>query len=90
MKVKVAFFAPFRELFGTDESEIELNGTSSVHELLNILCGSEERREKIFDESGELSSYVTILKNGRSIKSLKGVQTELEEGDEIAKKPIQY
>ncbi len=84
MKVKVMFFAPFRELFGANEREIELEGASDVQELLNILCDSDERREKVFDQFGELRPYVMILKNGRPIQTLDGIRTELEEGDEIA------
>jgi len=84
MKVKVKFFAPFRELFGANESEIELRSASNVQELLNLLCDSDERREKIFDQFGELRPYVMILKNGQPIQMSGGIQTELEEGDEIA------
>jgi len=84
MKVKVMFFAPFRELFGANEREIELEGASDVQELLNILCDSDERREKVFDQFGELRPYVMILKNGQPVQILDGVQTKLEEGDEIA------
>ncbi len=84
MKVKVIFFAPFRELFTTSESEVELRGAPNVQELLDILCDSDERREKIFDQSGELRPYVMIFKNGQPIQMLDGIQTELEEGDEIA------
>ena len=58
MKIKVMFFAPFRELFGADESEIELKSAANVQELLSLLCNSYERREKIFDQSGELRPYV--------------------------------
>lgn len=84
MKVKVKFFAPFRELFGAKESEMELKGAPDVQELLNLLCDSDERRDKIFDQFGELSSYVMILKNRQPIQILDGVRTKLEEGDEIA------
>ncbi len=84
MKVKVIFFAPFRELFGTGEREVELGNASDVKMLLDILCDTKERLNTLFDDDGELKSYVTILKNGRSIKMLNGVQTELGEGDEIA------
>lgn len=84
MKVKAMFFAPFREVFDTSEREVELKDAPNVQVLLNILCDSDERREKIFDDSGELRPYVTILKNGRSIKTLNGVRTELNEGDEVA------
>ena len=55
-----------------------------MQELLDILCDSDERREKIFDDSSKLRPYVTILINGQFIRTLNGVQTELEEGDEVA------
>lgn len=84
MKVKVRFFAPFRELFGAYESEVELEGTSDVQELLNILCDSGERRDKIFGQFGELRPYVMILKNRQPIQIFDGVGTKLKEGDEIA------
>jgi len=84
MKVKVLFFAPFREMFGTGEREVDLADAPSVLQLLNFLCNSNEGRDKLFDDSGELRPHVTILKNGTSIKTLNGVHTELEEGDEIA------
>lgn len=84
MKVKVRFFAPFRELFGAYESEVELEGTPDVRELLNILCDSDERRDKIFDQFGELRPYVMILKNRQPIQIFDGVGTELKERDEIA------
>jgi len=84
MKIKVKFFAPFRELFGANESEIELRSAPDVRELLDLLCDSDERREKVFDQYGELNSYVMILKNGRPIQTLGGILTQLEDGDEIA------
>ena len=84
MKVKLILFQPFREIFNTGEGEVELSDASDVQALLNILCNTKKRHEKIFNDSGELKSYIIILKNGQSIKMLNGVQTELEEGDEIA------
>ena len=84
MKVKVKFFAPFRDLFEKEEGEFELNSGPNVQGLLDFLCDSEERREKIFDDSGELRPHVRILINGLYIKTLDGTQTALEDGDEIA------
>ena len=68
----------------TSKSEVELRGAPNVQELLDILCDSDERREKIFDDSSKLRPYVTILINGQFIRTLNRVQTELEEGDEVA------
>ncbi|MCK4961265.1 MAG: MoaD/ThiS family protein [Anaerolineales bacterium] len=84
MKAKVMFFTPFRELFGVKEREIELSGTPDVRGLLELLCDSDERREKIFGQSGELRPYVMIFKNGQPIQMSGGIQTELKDGDEIA------
>ena len=84
MKVKIILFTPFSEIFNTTENEIELHSTNNVQELLDILCDSGDRRGKIFDDSGELKPDVTILKNGKSIKALDGVETKLKNGDELA------
>ncbi len=84
MKVKVKFLAAFRELFNAREIEVELKSDSNMQQLLNLLCDSDERRQKILDPSGEIRSRVVILKNGRHIYQIDGMQTKLEEGDEIA------
>jgi molybdopterin synthase sulfur carrier subunit len=84
MKVKVVFFAPFRELFGEGEREVGLDGSPQIKDLLDLLCDSKERHDQLFDRSGELRAYVMVLKNGQPINTLSGVQTTLEDGDEIA------
>jgi molybdopterin synthase sulfur carrier subunit len=78
MKVKVKFFATFREFFGVAEKEIELESGSTIQDLLNVICDSRRRRQKIFDRSGKLQPYVKILKNGRNIRFSEGVHMELE------------
>ncbi|TET16578.1 MAG: hypothetical protein E3J75_04700 [Dehalococcoidia bacterium] len=78
MKVKVKFFATFRELFGGEAKEVELGSGSNIQDLLNLLCDSRQRRQEIFDRSGKLRPYIKILKNGRDIKFLEGVRIELE------------
>jgi len=80
MKVKVKFFATFRELFGA-EKEVELEGGSTIQDLLRLLCDSRQRRQKLFDRSGKLRPYIKILKNGRNIQFLEGVHIELEGKD---------
>ena len=88
VKIRVIFFAPFTELFGANEKEIEITGKDTVSSLLNVLCNSRECYEKVFDESGNLGAEIMVLRNGSPIKRLKGLQTKLEAGDEIAIFPI--
>ena len=87
MQVKVKFFATFREIFNANEIEIELEGAPNLQQLLNSLCKSRKCRRQIFERSGELRPSVVILKNGKQIQSLDGVQTSLEAGDTIAMFP---
>ncbi len=81
MKIKIKFFASFREVF--QERELELPNGSSMRDLLNLLCDSSKRREQIFD-GGELKSYLAILKNGQHIYHLNGLETKLDDGDTVA------
>lgn len=53
-------------------------------DLLNSVYDSVESRKRLFDEFDKLQAYVPILKNGRPIKTLGGLETELEDGDEVA------
>jgi sulfur-carrier protein len=87
MKIKMRLFAPFRELFGAGESEIELDGSPNVRELLDALCGSGEIKTRLYEDFGDLRSHVIVLINGKSIKALNGLSTGLQEGDEVALLP---
>lgn len=89
-KVKVKFFLSIREVFQEKEREIELERASNIRELLDLLCNTYEQRQRIFDQSGQIRADVTILKNGRHIYFLDGIQTKLKEGDTIAMFPPVY
>jgi MoaD family protein len=90
MKIKVKLFAGFIELFGGREKEVELEGKADIEDLLNLLCDSPKRRQKIFDDSGIVRAYIQILKNRRPIQSLDGVHTELGEGDVVGILPPMF
>jgi molybdopterin synthase sulfur carrier subunit len=82
LKIKIKFFATFRELFQEEEREIDLQSGSNMRDLLNLLCDSSKLREQVFDD-GKLRPYLNILKNGQNIHHLKGLETGLEEGDTV-------
>jgi molybdopterin synthase sulfur carrier subunit len=84
LKIKAKFHLTFRELFQENERDIELKDRASIRDLLELLGDSGKCHQRIFDESGELRPNVTILKNGNPIHSLGGLQTQLEDGDNIA------
>ena len=83
MKVKVKFFAAFKELFGCDSREVELEKGARIQDLLNLMCDSNLTRQSIFDPSGEIRRDVKILKKGSRARFANGGQTKLKEGDVI-------
>jgi molybdopterin synthase sulfur carrier subunit len=83
MIIEVQFFATFREIFDTKSLQIEMGTGATVEDLLNLVCNTRERRQRIFD-NGELKPYIIVMKNGRHIQHLKGLETELNEGDTVS------
>jgi len=84
MKVHVKAFATFREVMD-NQVEMEFTGGTTVHILLTDLT----RRysglgELMFATPDTLRDFVNILKNGRNIHFLSGLNTVLEDGDVIA------
>jgi molybdopterin synthase sulfur carrier subunit len=84
MKIKVKFFGALKEIFGTHERDIKLDGSADVKSLLDSLCHSKKCRQNVFDSSGNLKTGIQILKNRLPIQSFNGTDTALEEGDAIS------
>ena len=83
MRIQVQFFATFREIFESKALQIEVRTGATVEDLLNLVFNTHERRERIFD-NGKLKPHIIVMKNGRHIQHLKGLETELNEGDTIS------
>ena len=49
MKVKVKFFAYFREAFDGRDKDVVLPEGSAVGDLLDVLCDTPKRRAEVFD-----------------------------------------
>ena len=83
MIIEVHFFATFREIFESKALQIEVGTGATVKELLNPVCNTRERRERVFD-NGNLKPHIVVMKNGRHIQHLEGLATELKDGDTIS------
>ena len=84
ISVQVEFHAAIQNVFGEKSTRVTQSSPLTVRKLLDVVCTSHERHEKIFDDSGQLRSDVTIFRNGRNIVFLEGLNTELNNGDKIA------
>jgi len=86
MKVTVKFFTTLREITGKREEEIKSLGDLTVDELLEELSKKHGLRftDYVYDEAGNVRSYLQFLVNGRSITTMQGFKTRLREGDSVA------
>jgi molybdopterin synthase sulfur carrier subunit len=85
MKVSVRFFAYLADQFNIkNKLEIEISENSTIRNLLEIVCDKYDLREKLFDKNNEIREKIAILKNGREIQYLSGMETKLNDGNEIS------
>lgn len=86
MKVTMKFFTTLREITGKREEEIKSSGDLTVDELLEQLSKKHGRRftDYVYDETGNVRSYLQFLVNGRSITTMQSFKTRLRDGDSIA------
>ncbi|MEF8785192.1 MAG: ubiquitin-like small modifier protein 1 [Haloarculaceae archaeon] len=83
MEIELRFFANFRATVGQKTLNREFEDVSTVGELARAL--SEEYPEmELFDGEGSLREFIRVMKNGKDITHLDGLETELEDGDTIS------
>jgi len=89
IRVDVHFFANVRVLTNEDRITISLPEKSIVLDLLQTLVRrySDSFRDFVFSDEDHLNEYVVIIKNGRGVGILDGLDTLLYDGDLIAIMP---
>jgi molybdopterin synthase sulfur carrier subunit len=85
IKVTVRFFATFKQITNQREIEYSIEKGATIQQLLNVVFNQfQTLRDKIFDENNELRPWIHILRNGRNIKFLNGIETKITNGDVMA------
>lgn len=85
MEITLRTFAAYGEIIGSREMALTLPHGETIAGLIETLCRAHPGlRERLFDASGTFKSYNIILKNGRSVASLRQLDTVIDEGDVIA------
>ncbi len=89
MKVTVTFYAYLRDQVGRKESfELDMEEGANISQLFDELCQDQQIQKVLLDENQDIKSDISILKNGREIKFLAGMETKLVNNDEIAIFPV--
>jgi len=82
--MRIKFFSLIKFDLKKDEVEYQLSESKSVREIIKLL---NQEFDNYFNrkllEDGELKSGTIILLNGRNIRHLQGMDTPVEDKDEI-------
>ena len=89
MQVYVRFFTSLRETVGKKEETLKfLEGEIiTIDKVLKTLaqCYGESFVEYVYDsKTGEVRGFLQFLVNGKSASTMKGLETELTDGDVLA------
>jgi len=79
-KVTIKLFANLREQVG--KAKIEDDG-SDLRELIDILIGKYDGLGELIIKNGEIHPFIHVMVNGFSVKDKDGLDTVLNDGDEI-------
>lgn len=84
MEIELRTFANYRDAIGQKVINREYDG-SSVR-AADVLRPLEEEYPdvELFADDGTLQDFITVMKNGREITYLDGLDTELEDGDTLS------
>lgn len=79
-------FADLAELAGEKRVAVDAEPGDTVETALTALLDSRPALEdRVFDENGELEDHINLLRNGSNVFTQgSGLDTVLEEGDELA------
>ncbi len=79
--IKVKFPSVFTQI--TKERKVEVENVGTVRELLDKLFEKYPQMKERLIKDGELTPFINIFVNGEDIRYLKGLDTELKDGDEV-------
>lgn len=84
MEVELKFFATFREAVGSKLVTHEYDEGATVGDVLRALEGAYGGLDGQLLEDGALHPQNNVLKNGREVQHVDGLDTELADGDTLS------
>jgi sulfur-carrier protein len=84
MKIKVRFFARFRELLGTDIIAEPHDGITLTALVSDVARKNKDGHDAIFDEHGTFREFVILMRNGKRVDTADAAKIAVCDGDEIA------
>lgn len=83
--MQIRLYATLRQIAGTRDLEIPVEGQQTVGDVLSALVERYPKLSKsIWYPDGSLAGHVAVVLNGRDIRHLDGVDTPLSDDDQLA------
>jgi len=82
MEVTLRFFANFRDAVGQKTVTREYDDADTVGDVLGALA--EEFGIEVFEEDGSPREFITVMKEGKDVTHLEGMETPLADGDTVS------
>ncbi len=84
MELTLRFFATFREIVGSKTVTREFTDSQTVYSVLSALESEYPAFEEQLLVDGDLKPQINVLKNGREVLHIDGIDTALEDGDTLS------
>ncbi|RZH66357.1 ubiquitin-like small modifier protein 1 [Natrinema altunense] len=84
MEIDLRFFATFRDAVGEKERTRTVADDATVGDVLAALENEYDGLEGQLIEDGAVRPQLSVLKNGRNVVHMTGVDTSLEAGDVVS------
>ncbi len=84
MEIDLRFFATFRDAVGEKERTRTVADDATVGDVLAALESEYDGLEGQLLEDGAVRPQLSVLKNGRNVVHMTGVDTSLEAGDVVS------
>ncbi|SER73860.1 ubiquitin-like small modifier protein 1 [Natrinema salaciae] len=84
MEIDLRFFATYREAVGEKERTRTVDDDATVGDVLTALEAEYDELDGRLLEDGTIRPQLSVLKNGRNVVHMAGVDTSLEAGDVVS------
>ncbi|GAB7090174.1 MoaD/ThiS family protein [Halorubrum luteum] len=84
MELELRFFATFREAVGGKTIPYEVDDDATVGDVLRSLEGKYDGLADQLIADGELAPQISVLKNGREVLHMDGLDTAIDDGDQLS------
>jgi molybdopterin synthase sulfur carrier subunit len=78
-------FANLAEIAGDRRVSVDVESDATVGDALSaLLDGRPALAARVLDDGGDLREHINVLRNGENVRAADGLETAVDEGDELA------